>query len=79
MVCDVPLWKEKTNLDTQLQLFSSFLFSYVTGGKIGFYYKDHEILPPLPGWFFGFVLNYFEMVVWQHICQIFLAYIYTIT
>jgi hypothetical protein len=19
------------------------------GGKLGFYYKDHEILPPLPG------------------------------
>lgn len=23
--------------------------SSVTGGKLGFFYKDHEILPPLPG------------------------------
>jgi len=21
----------------------------VAGGKLGFYYKEHEILPPLPG------------------------------
>jgi len=25
-----------------------FFFMHV-GGKLGFYYKDHEILPPLPG------------------------------
>lgn len=25
--------------------------SMLTGGKIGFYYKEHEILPPLPSKF----------------------------
>ncbi|RVW56226.1 Xylulose kinase [Vitis vinifera] len=47
------------------EVFNEFLEKTppLNGGKIGFYYKDHEILPPLPGWFFGFVLNYFEMVV----------------
>lgn len=31
---------------------SLFLIQFAeTGGKIGFYYKEHEILPPLPGRF----------------------------
>lgn len=42
------------------------------GGKIGFYYKEHEILPPLPGVYFSllhglgvviFFLDSFFMVV----------------
>lgn len=25
------------------------ILNVVTGGQLGFYYKEHEILPPLPG------------------------------
>ena len=27
----------------------TYFFIMYVGGKLGFYYKDHEILPPLPG------------------------------
>jgi hypothetical protein len=30
-------------------LTDSHLYILYAGGKLGFYYKDHEILPPLPG------------------------------
>lgn len=33
---------------------------YVIGGKIGFYYKEHEILPPLPASFHRYVLENFN-------------------
>ncbi|KAE8657027.1 U4/U6 small nuclear ribonucleoprotein PRP4-like protein-like [Hibiscus syriacus] len=32
----------------------------LNGGKIGFYYKDHEILPPLPAGFHRYVLQNFN-------------------
>ncbi|RVX22446.1 Xylulose kinase [Vitis vinifera] len=35
------------------------MLCYKNGGKIGFYYKDHEILPPLPGIYIqDFPVNY---------------------
>ena len=54
MVCDVLLfiYLFKENLPRYIaRAVSGFLHCYMTGGKIGFYYKDHEILPPLPGLF----------------------------
>lgn len=35
-----------------LFFFSLMLLSAI-GGKMGFYYKEHEILPPLPGRFWA--------------------------
>ncbi|KAK8552085.1 hypothetical protein V6N13_120512 [Hibiscus sabdariffa] len=32
----------------------------LNGGKIGFYYKDHEILPPLPAGFHRYILQNFN-------------------
>ena len=31
------------------------MIHFAIDGKIGFYYKEHEILPPLPGGFIGVV------------------------
>lgn len=33
----------------KLDFFSAFINSSAIDGKLGFYYKEHEILPPLPG------------------------------
>lgn len=37
--------------DGSWEVFNMFLQQTppLNGGKIGFYYKEHEILPPLPG------------------------------
>lgn len=34
-------------------LFFSLMLLSAIGGKMGFYYKEHEILPPLPGRFWA--------------------------
>ncbi|KAK6938029.1 Carbohydrate kinase, FGGY, C-terminal [Dillenia turbinata] len=47
--------------DKSWDVFNSFLeqTTPLNGGKIGFYYKEHEILPPLPVGFHRFVLEGF--------------------
>lgn len=43
------------NGDPSSSAFHALVFlDFGIGGKIGFYYKDHEILPPLPGGFLTF-------------------------
>ncbi|KAL3505015.1 hypothetical protein ACH5RR_034856 [Cinchona calisaya] len=43
------------------EAFNDFLLQTppLNGGKIGFYYKEHEILPPLPAGFHQYVLDNF--------------------
>lgn len=45
--------------DKSWEVFNSFLLETppLNGGKIGFYYKEHEILPPLPASFHRYVLE----------------------
>ncbi|CAA2994887.1 Xylulose kinase [Olea europaea subsp. europaea] len=48
--------------DKSWEVFNKFLQQTqpLNGGKLGFYYKDHEILPPLPVGFHRYVLENFN-------------------
>ncbi|KAJ4849569.1 Xylulose kinase 2 [Turnera subulata] len=48
--------------DNSWENFNKFLeqTAPLNGGKIGFYYKDHEILPPLPVGFHRYILQNFN-------------------
>ncbi|CAA2984457.1 Xylulose kinase [Olea europaea subsp. europaea] len=48
--------------DKSREVFNKFLQQTrpLNGGKLGFYYKDHEILPPLPVGFHRYVLKNFN-------------------
>ncbi|KAL3830680.1 hypothetical protein ACJIZ3_019482 [Penstemon smallii] len=48
--------------DKSWDVFNTFLQQTkpLNGGKLGFYYKDHEIIPPLPVGFHRFVLENFN-------------------
>lgn len=48
--------------DKSWEVFDKFLQQTppLNGGKLGFYYKEHEILPPLPVGFHRFVLEGFD-------------------
>ncbi|CAK9173899.1 unnamed protein product [Ilex paraguariensis] len=48
--------------DKSWEVFNTFLqqTTPLNGGKIGFYYKEHEILPPLPVGFHRYILENFN-------------------
>jgi len=48
-------WLVGSSANMYLEFYQSLVSNLCSaGGKLGFYYKDHEILPPLPGGFMSF-------------------------
>jgi hypothetical protein len=43
------MWIVTNRSAMTLEYSDSHPYILYVGGKLGFYYKDHEILPPLPG------------------------------